>query len=363
MIISFFALKLKHKQLFNNIMEVVIKKFRLIHVIICDLKNIVNIFPVTAIVRRLKKKMEPIIFINSKDHIFKNSNFLITKIRENLKTYLGDYEGKDWNFADISMSNLCLYLINIGPRPDLDIDSLIFFIEKYEENIKLWLYNHNDHNWVRAIKYINQYQQIIDYYDDNSILNVLEKHKIHSPLKWKRAEDSMIHTNLLLSLPVSKLALRYLRADYVAKVIDDNNGSDNRLLLFFAAIDELDFREIDKKIENFLDLFPFVVKETEKAKKRLSDKSKLFRKANRAGRAVAYANLGNVTLVNIPEVLAYGTQSCPWLCAVEYKINNHKFIKFNSRKLDVAPIVSDYISAKVEGKALMKLLSIEIAKY
>lgn len=331
----------------------------LINVVLCGSDSIHYAFAVAAIANSLASGMDPIAIVDVIPALLESEELFRKNVVATIKDYSGNVSAADPPYPE----RINLYLIDVGPRNDQDVASLIDFVDRHETEIVLWL--DTKFNWQKSeMAYMNNYKRILEPDRDKTPLQLL-RDRGYQPLdSWLEAERLLISGNWR-QIGNNPLAKRYHHAFQAARVIDDSSPNNQRLICFFEVTDELIYQRTSRTINGLNKRFYKMVEETNKVKWKISASSGLFPLMKERQRTAGYINLGKLSnLVDANELLAYGKTQFPWLCVMEYQINKNYYIDAISAKVDITQILSGpAIGKPAQLKKLIKDLDAKVADY
>ena len=250
-------------------------------------------------------------------------------------------------------------VLGIHPQKKGDEEILIKFLEKYEDNITLWVDNHN---WPPGlIKYFDKspVQTLID--DKYSCLELLEAAGYMIPEFWIKSEKALLKADMR-----NPLAARYFTAMLVNRAIGKNNNQeeDYENRLFQETVDEITSAQESKLITQLGDIFKDMLKKTKVVKSRLTDNNPIFSRAKAVGRPIGCLLLDRIDYyLNVEAVIDYGAQKFPWLCVLGFYHQGEYRIVFDSKKMPIDTLVKQYKPAKLNIPEMLAVLQEEVLRY
>ncbi len=250
-------------------------------------------------------------------------------------------------------------VVGIHPQEPGDEEILIKFLEKYENNIKLWVDNHE---WSPGLaKYFTE-STAPTFIDNNcSCLELLARAGYLIPEFWLKSEKALIKADMR-----NPLAARYFTAMLVNRTIGKNNNQerDYEAQLFLATVDEIISAEKSELISELGEVFQDMIKKTKAIKERLTDKNPIFQRAKAIGRPIGCLLLDRIDYyLNVEAIINYGAQKFPWLCVLGFYYQDRYRIVFHSEKMPISDLISGYKPAEISIPEMLAIMQEEVLRY
>ncbi len=238
-----------------------------------------------------------------------------------------------------------LYVVGMHPENEEDKVTIWQFIEKYGDQISLWIDNHD---WPQS--YLNNCRRIYPHLivdPQHSPLEILFSLGYQFPSAWKDSERTLAHE--LYKVSSDHIAWR-LGASLYYGITWENLYDDCYLMpSLFLAIGELIMDKehplVDEMVEHFQKMFDL----TERAR------SKIEVSGN--SRPIAYVDLGEIeNLEDIPNILLQLGQDYPWLTVI--RANGKTFAGSTILDLEKIQDLDNF-----NHEEILQMLKIEVEKF
>lgn len=252
------------------------------------------------------------------------------------------------------------YIFNIRPTSITDIKITLEFVSRHEDNLEFWF---DKQPWNSGlVKMINKKREIILLREKSSPLKCLELIGFPIPENWIRLADLMSHP---VDWEKEHLTNYYWRAHKVSTLYNreevEPQEKDSEIF-FYEAAGELALNIPAPRVKKYADLYDLVVKNTKRAKARISSGPNFNGLTRTPDKQVGYGDLGEIDLnIDLDEVVEEGKRRFPWLCVLQYSYDGRQYTSVFSDKMKVKKLLEiKHNTFEMEKENALRMLQAEI---
>ena len=231
-----------------------------------------------------------------------------------------------------------VYIINIRPTTIPEIKGAIEFINRHENQIDAWF---DKQNWNQGlVEMINKKREIILLYEEPSPLNCLELIGYSIPKNWIRLANLMAHPTDWKNEHLTNYYWRAFKVSTLYTREETEPKAEDLGIFFQEAAGELALNIPAPRIKKYAALYDLVVKNTKRAKTKISSSPNFNGLSRTPDKQVGYGDLGEIDLnIDLDEVVEEGKRRFPWLCVLQYNNDGRQYTSVFSAKMKIRKLL------------------------
>lgn len=231
-----------------------------------------------------------------------------------------------------------VYIFNIRPSTIPEIKSAIEFINQHENQIEAWF---DKKNWNSGlVEMINKKREIVLLYEEPSPLNCLELIGYSIPKNWLHYANLMAHPTDWRKESLTNYYWRAFKVSTLYNREEADPKAEDLGIFFHEAAAELALNIPAPRVKKYAALYNLVVKNTKRAKARISASPTFHGLTRTPDKQVGYGDLGEIDLnIDLDEVVEEGKRRFPWLCVLQYAYDGHQYTSVFSAKMKIKKLL------------------------